>query len=147
MPAKFSMTRAGLFLNIDICYFYNYNEDNICSSLGLTAIHCFTNLFTHEQVEQIRAQFGFDSEVINNIAPDEIIDHLNTKLQVWQEKYSFAEMIETAISKFPGETKFGTYHRFAGYFTFMDMLGYWKDSLTDNSNIARLWDAARAFFA
>jgi len=117
------------------------------SSLGLTAIHCFTNLFTHEQVEQTRAQFGFDSKVINNIAPDEIIDHLNTKLQVWQEKYSFAEMIETVINKFPGETKFGTYHRFAGYFTFMDLLGYWKDSPTDNSNVARLWDAAHAFFA
>jgi len=117
------------------------------SALGLTAIRFFANMLTHEQVEQIRAQFGFDTKVINNIPPAEIIDHLNTKLRVWEEKYSFVEVIETAISQFPNGSNFGTYHRFAAYFTFMDLLGYWKDTPTDNSNVARLWDSGHAFFA
>jgi hypothetical protein len=117
------------------------------SSVGLTAINLFANIISPDQIEQMRLQFELDPQTITNIHPSEAIKHLNTKLTAYNSEYSFAEVIEKAISYFPNPEDFSHYHRFAGYFAFLDALGYWKDRQTSNSNVARLWDSMHAYFA
>jgi hypothetical protein len=76
-----------------------------------------------------------------------VIEHLNSKLSVWNDQCSIVELIEKTVSHFPEREKIGIFHRFAAYFTILDLISYWKDVPTANSNVARLRDSAHAFFA
>jgi hypothetical protein len=90
---------------------------------------------------------GLDSKILNNYKPEEVILHLNAKLNKLGGSLSFIEMIEKGISLHPQGKDFGLANRIAGIFELLDMLGYWTDKYTDKSNYARLWDSNHAFFA
>jgi hypothetical protein len=114
---------------------------------GLNAIRTFTNLFSKEQKEEVRKSLGIETHKLNNYNPSEVIEHLNTRLTLWQTNLSFLEMIEQGIRNHPDGKTFGLHNRIAGVFELLDMFGYWKDKETDTSNYARLWDASHTHFA
>jgi len=105
------------------------------------------NMISEAQREQIRYVLGLDSKRLNNYKPEEVILHLNAKLNNSEGSLSFMELIEKGISLHPQGNDFGLPHRIAGIFELLDMLGYWTDKYTDKSNYARLWDSNHTFFA
>jgi len=114
---------------------------------GKTAMKMFTNLFTAEQKDEFRQNLGVDPKLLNNYSPQQVVGHLNTKLTNWGTQDTFIEMIEKSISFHPNGKSFGLNNRIAGAMELLDMLGYWKDRETENSNYARLWDSNHTFFA
>ncbi|NQT61950.1 MAG: hypothetical protein HQ556_03230 [Candidatus Marinimicrobia bacterium] len=115
-------------------------------SFAKPAIKTMANFVSHERKRQFREQVGMDPNRINNIKPEEIVSHLNTKLTNWGTQETFMEFLEIAIGLHPDGSSFGLHSRFAAIFEFLDILGYWKDLPTKQSNVARLWDANHAFF-
>jgi len=135
-------------------------ENNVCAKIedprnvletitevgfGISAIKGFVNIVPANEKKSIRDQLGIDSSRLNNYSSTEIIGHLNKKLTIFNN-LSFHEIIEYAVKLHPSGASFGVHNRFAGIFEFLDLLGYWKDSETERSNYARLWDSLHAFY-
>lgn len=114
---------------------------------GIDAMKNFMNLFSKEQKEEVRKSLGIETHRLNNYSPSEAIEHLNSKLTIWQTNLSFLEMIEQGVKNHPDGKTFGLHNRIAGVFELLDMLGYWKDKETGTSNYARLWDSSHTHFA
>lgn len=114
---------------------------------GITAMKSYMNLFSKEHKEDVRKQMGIEIHKLNNYAPTEVLEHLNTKLTSRGRDQSFLGIIEYGINAHPDGKNFGLHNRIAGVFELLDILGYWKDKETDTSNYARLWDADHSFFA
>lgn len=109
-------------------------------------IKVFMSIVSEAQKQQFRDALGVNPKLINNYKPDEVIDQLNVKL-VMLGNMSFTELIEYSISLNPQGSTFGISHRIGAMFEMLDMIGYWKDKFTGNSNYARLWDSNHTFFA
>lgn len=107
----------------------------------------FVNFISNEQKKQIREVLGLDSGKMNNYEPEEVIEHLNKKLNNLGTGQSFLELIEQGISFNPQGKEFGLHNRIAGIFELLDMLGYWTDRYNEKSNYARLWDSNHTYFA
>lgn len=114
---------------------------------GISAMKGFMNLIPTEQKESIRTDLGIEIQKLNNYTVTEVIGHLNTKLAQWGDGRPFMEIIENAFQYFPNGNSFGLPHRMVAVFELLDMLGYWKDKVTDTSNYARLWDSEQSYFA
>ena len=50
----------------------------------------------------------------------------------------FPVLTANAFQYFPNGNSFGLPHRMVAVFELLNMLGYWKDKVTDTSNYARL---------
>jgi hypothetical protein len=105
----------------------------------------FMDLITEEQKVEVRNQLGLDSRLLNNIRADQIIDHLNFKMK--NTGMSIFETIDHALALNPGNYGRGIENNIVSIFVILDMLGYWKDSISENSNVARLWDASHCALA
>jgi hypothetical protein len=114
---------------------------------GINAMKTMVNLITPGQKESYRQSLGIEPHLLNNYHPAEVIQHLNTKILIEGTQMSFMEMIERAVNCFPNANNIGIHERIAAIFELLDMLGYWRDKETDNSNYARLWDAFHTTFA
>jgi len=116
------------------------------TSLGISSMKGFVNLFTKEQKQSFREQMGIEPIKINNYNSTEIIAQLQTKLSDLGSM-SFMDLIEHAVKLHPDGKSFGLHNRIAALFELLDMVGYWKDKETSTSNYARLWDSSHAFYA
>jgi len=111
-----------------------------------SSMKMFMNLISSEQKEQVRQTLGIDPRELNNYSPTQVIQHLNTKLTSWGTQDNFLQLLDKAISFHPGKKDFGRHNSIAGVTELLDMLGYWKDRVTETSNYARLWDANHIHF-
>ncbi len=111
-----------------------------------TSMKMFANLISSEQKEQIRLTLGIDKKELNNYSPQQVIQHLNTKLISWGTQDNFLQLLDKAISFHPNKNDFGQHNNIAGLMELLDMLGYWKDKVTETSNYARLWDSNHIHF-
>lgn len=107
----------------------------------------FSNLIPEPMKKVFRDQFNLDSNQLNNIKPEEIINHLNTKVDISGYKLSFNELLQQSQAMLPSEWKWGIETNATAVFTFLDMVGYWKDKGTSSSNVARMWDASHCGLA
>lgn len=116
-------------------------------TIAKPAMKMFTNLFSSEQREQVRKTLGIETKYLNNYRPKQVVEHLNSKLTNWGTKENLIELLEKSILFHPDGKSFGLHNKIAGIMECLDMLGYWKDSETETSNYARLWDSNHIFFA
>jgi len=111
-----------------------------------TSMEMFANLISSEQKEQVRLALGIDTKELNNYSPEQVVQHLNTKLIRWGTQDNFLQLLDKAISFHPDKKDFGQHNNIAGVVELLDMLGYWKDKVTKTSNYARLWDSNHIHF-
>lgn len=112
-----------------------------------TAMKMFANLISSEQKEQVRLTLGIETKELNNYSPVQVVQHLNTKLISWGTQDNFLQLLDKAISFHPDKKDFGQHNNIAGVVELLDLLGYWKDKVTETSNYARLWDSNHIHFA
>lgn len=116
---------------------------------GETAMKMFVNLFSKDQKDQFRMSLGIDPKELNNYKPEEVINHLNTKLTSLGAQ-SFVELVEYGMrsqqTSIMGH-RFLEGEKIAAIFEILDLLGYWKDKHTPTSNYARFWDANHVSYA
>jgi len=82
---------------------------------------------------------GIDKKRINNYNSQEVIALINSLLKKKEERFDFEQIINLA-----GKSQ---HERINTIFNFMDVVGYWKDSQSDKSDLARMYDAGHTFFA
>jgi hypothetical protein len=111
------------------------------------SFHSFANLISYRQKEQVRQSLGIEIGKFNNYPPDEVVQHLNSKLVNWGTGDNLIQLLERAVSLHPQGSTLRLHNRIAGLLELIDFLGYWKDRDTESSNVARLWDANHTFFA
>lgn len=112
-----------------------------------TSMKIFMNFISNEQKEHLRQTLGINTKELNNYSPKQVIQHLNTKLTNWGTQDNFLQLLDKAISFHPNKKDFGQHNNIAGVMELLDMLGYWKDKVTETSNYARLWDSNHIHFA
>lgn len=106
----------------------------------------FSDFVTEDQKQMFRDKLGLDTKTLNNVKPNEIIEHLNTKSLIG-EHISVLEMLAMGSKCYPPTYKWGIETDIAGLFALLDIVGYWKDKYKDNSNVARFWDSSHCGFA
>ncbi len=111
-----------------------------------TSMQMFANLISSEQKEQVRLTLGIDVKELNNYTPEQVVQHLNRKLISWGTQDNFLQLLDKAIFFHPDKKDFGQQNNIAGVMELLDMLGYWKDKVTETSNYARLWDSNHIHF-
>jgi len=114
---------------------------------GIPFIRRFTDLISKEQKEQTRLYFGIDSLHLNNLDIDQALEYLNEKINSLSAHQKLTDLIEKSIYLHPGNKDFGLHNRFAAIFEILDLFGYWRDKVTENSDYARLWDGLHCYFA
>ena len=112
-----------------------------------TSMKMFANLISNTQREQVRETLGIETKELNNYSSEQVIGHLNTKLINWGTQDNFLQLLDKAISFHPDKKDFGQHNNIAGVVELLDLLGYWKDRITETSNYARLWDSNHIHFA
>lgn len=86
-----------------------------------------------------RQKLGLDAKILNNQSPEMVLSIINNRMK---------ERIGLDIFSYLKETE--AINGRAMYHTLMqliDMANYWGDKKTDHSNVARMYDAAHAYFA
>lgn len=89
---------------------------------------------------ELRERLGFDSTVFNNVSPGQVLEMIDDKVK---EKLDNLDLLTylRATGSFGGKPLYHT------LFNLIDSANYWGDKKTAHSNIARLYDAAHAYFA
>lgn len=89
---------------------------------------------------ELRERLGFDSTVFNNVSPDLVLEMIDDKVK---EKLDNLDLLTylRATGAFGGKPLYHT------LFNLIDSANYWGDKKTAHSNVARLYDAAHAYFA
>jgi hypothetical protein len=82
---------------------------------------------------------GVDKNKINNYSSKDVIDHINFLLKKHGEILDFKNIIHLAGTNL--------HEKISSIFNLLDIVGYWRDSPTDKSNLARMYDAGHTFFA
>lgn len=93
-----------------------------------------------------RKAFGLDVNVINSMPLDKIVPHLDRQLKETGTS-SFTELIEEAKTELAKTAKVSQYDKIAMYFGILDLMGFYRDSETDKSDFARMWDSSHADYA
>lgn len=89
---------------------------------------------------ELRERLGFDSAVFNNESPDRVLEMIDERV-----KLEFKEM---DLLTYIGATwAYGGKPLYHTLFNLIDSANYWGDKKTAHSNVARLYDAAHAYFA
>lgn len=132
-------------------FFMNESPQSVLETIqevpATEIMKAFTSIIEEEKKQEFRDMLGIDPKRINNYSPSEVISQLNTKLTNWGMNQSFMEIIEFGISHHPQSDTFGLSYRVSSIFELLDMIGYWKDRVTENSNYSRFWDGNHTFFA
>ncbi|MDO9152134.1 MAG: hypothetical protein Q7U47_00205 [Paludibacter sp.] len=84
-------------------------------------------------------ELGIDKNRINNYNAQEVIGHINSLLKYSEEGFDFEYIVDLA-----GRSR---HDKINTIFNFLDIVGYWRDSQTDKSDLARMYDAGHTFFA
>ena len=89
---------------------------------------------------ELRERLGFDSTVFNNVSPNQVLEMIDEKVK---EKFDNLDLLTylRATEAFGGKPLYHT------LFNLIDSANYWGDKKTAHSNVARLYDAAHAYFA
>ena len=89
---------------------------------------------------ELRERLGFDSTVFNNVSPGLVLEMIDDKVKEKLDNLDLLTYLRAtgAIGDKP------LYHTL---FNLIDSANYWGDKKTAHSNIARLYDAAHAYFA
>lgn len=89
---------------------------------------------------ELRERLGFDSTVFNNVSPSQVLKMIDEKVK---EKFDNLDLLTylRATDAYGGKPLYHT------LFNLIDSANYWGDKKTTHSNIARLYDAAHAYFA
>ena len=89
---------------------------------------------------ELRERLGFDSTVFNNVSPGLVLEMIDDKVK---EKLDNLDLLTylRATGAFGGKPLYHT------LFNLIDSANYWGDKKTAHSNVARLYDAAHAYFA
>ncbi len=89
---------------------------------------------------ELRERLGFDSTVFNNVSPNQVFEMIDEKVK---EKFDNLDLLTylRATEAFGGKPLYHT------LFNLIDSANYWGDKKTAHSNVARLYDAAHAYFA
>ncbi|HEY5748980.1 MAG TPA: hypothetical protein VIU12_23090 [Chryseolinea sp.] len=112
---------------------------------GKDMMRRLTNLIGEPQRQAVRDSLGISTKELNNYTIPQILQHLE-KL-AGMTNMTFAQFMEHTKSFHKDRDSFGFHNDVAGVFEILDIIGYWKDSYTENSNFARLWDASHTAFA
>ena len=113
---------------------------------GLEAMKAFANWITEDQKQELRNALGIESRLLNNYSPEDVLVHINRKLESLTNQ-SFLQLVENGIKMHPDHKKMGLNNTVGAVFELLDMIGYWKDRVTNTSNYARQWDSDHAFHA
>ena len=84
-------------------------------------------------------ELGIDKNKINNYSSKDVIDHINFLLNKKGEILEFENIINLAGTNL--------HEKINSIFNLLDVVGYWRDSQTDKSDLARMYDAGHTFFA
>lgn len=106
-----------------------------------TMIRRVTRIVPQFMRQQVRDSIGLSPKQLNNYKPAEVIEHLNKKITKWGIDLTIMSMIEKTISFFPDKTGFGFHNNVTALVEILDVLGYWTDDYSENSNYGRLWDS------
>ena len=88
---------------------------------------------------KLREKLDFDSTIFNNVSPEIVLEMINERIK---QKLNIDLMTYLkATEAFGGKPLYHT------LFNLIDSANYWGDKKTSHSNIARLYDAAHAYFA
>jgi hypothetical protein len=88
---------------------------------------------------KLREKLDFDSTIFNNVSPDLVLGIIDERVK---QKLNIDLMTYLkATEAFGGKPLYHT------LFNLIDSANYWGDKKTSHSNVARLYDAAHAYFA
>lgn len=88
---------------------------------------------------ELRERLDFDSTIFNNVSPDLVLEMIDEKAK---QKLNIDLLTYLrATEAFGGKPLYHT------LFNLIDSANYWGDRKTAHSNVARLYDAAHAYFA
>ena len=89
---------------------------------------------------ELRQRLGFDSTVFNNESPDRVLEMIDERVK--------QEFEDLDLLTYLGATEaYGGKALYQTLFNLIDSANYWGDKKTAHSNVARLYDAAHAYFA
>ena len=89
--------------------------------------------------EEVRQKLGFDSHHFNNEPPENVLSLIDLRM-----KEKFGIDLITYLKKTEAHHGRALYHTLI---QLIDRADYWGDKRTCRSNVARLYDAAHAYFA
>ncbi len=89
---------------------------------------------------KLRRRLGFDSTVFNNESPDRVLEMIDERVKQEFEDLDLLTYLG-ATDAYGGKPLYHT------LFNLIDSANYWGDKKTAHSNVARLYDAAHAYFA
>jgi len=89
---------------------------------------------------EMREKLGFDCAVFNNVSPDQVLEMIDEKVREIFDNLDLLTYLR-ATDAYGGKPLFHT------LFNLIDSANYWGDKKTAHSNVARLYDAAHAYFA
>lgn len=89
---------------------------------------------------EFRQRLGFESTVFNNESPKRVLEMIDERLKQKFEKLDLLTYLK-ATEAYGGKPLYHT------LFNLIDAANYWGDKKTTHSNVARLYDAAHAYFA
>lgn len=89
---------------------------------------------------ELRQRLGFDSIVFNNESPDRVLGMIDERVRQEFEDMDLLTYLG-ATEAYEGKPLYHT------LFNLIDSANYWGDKKTSHSNVARLYDAAHAYFA
>ena len=88
---------------------------------------------------KLREKLDFDSTIFNNVSPELVLKMIDERVK--QKLNIDLKTYLKATEAFGGKPLYHT------LFNLIDSANYWGDKKTSHSNIARLYDAAHAYFA
>lgn len=88
---------------------------------------------------KLREKLDFDSTIFNNVSPELVLEMIDERVK--QKLNIDLKTYLKATEAFGGKPLYHT------LFNLIDSANYWGDKKTSHSNIARLYDAAHAYFA
>lgn len=88
---------------------------------------------------ELREKLDFDSTIFNNVSPELVLEMIDERVK--QKLNIDLKTYLKATEAFGGKPLYHT------LFNLIDSANYWGDKKTSHSNIARLYDAAHAYFA
>lgn len=97
-----------------------------------------SNNFSFDR-EKLIFELGIDKNKINNYNPKDVIDHINFLLNKKGEILEFKDIVNLA--------GMNLHEKINSIFNLLDVVGYWRDTQTDKSDLARMYDAGHVFLA
>lgn len=110
----------------------------------------FCDNMSFESRAVFRKSLKIDTQVLNNLSANEVINYLNSKYQEAGVSMNFTETYFFALKEIQNEAsskKINLYDKIAILFGMLDNVGYYKDKENAKSDYARIWDSNHAYYA